>query len=104
VPGEEERDPGDATVASGSRKDAVDDSRSREGILDWDLAPGALVPARERGVADTFCFLTFVGEDNGEPGRFRFDKASPSSLPGTLGLFFGGLPFFFGPGGGRGAL
>lgn len=44
MPGEEERDPGDATVASGSRKDAVDDSRSREGILDWDLAPGAFCP------------------------------------------------------------
>ena len=42
MPGEEERDPGDATVASGSRKDAVEDSRRREGILEWDLAPGAL--------------------------------------------------------------
>lgn len=42
MPGEEERDPGDATVASGSRKDAVEDSRRREGILEWDFAPGAL--------------------------------------------------------------
>jgi hypothetical protein len=48
VPGEEERDPGDATVASGSRKDAVEDSRRREGILEWDLAPGALCPELAR--------------------------------------------------------
>jgi hypothetical protein len=34
VPGEEERDPGEAPVASGSTKDAIDDSRRREGILD----------------------------------------------------------------------
>jgi hypothetical protein len=40
VPGEEEREPGEAPVASGSRKDAVEDSRRREGILDCDLAPG----------------------------------------------------------------
>jgi hypothetical protein len=40
VPGEEERDPGEAAAASGSRKDAVEDSRRREGILDWDLDPG----------------------------------------------------------------
>jgi hypothetical protein len=39
VPGEEERDPGEAAAASGSRKDAVEDSRRREGIFDWDLAP-----------------------------------------------------------------
>ena len=44
MPGEEERDPGEATVASGSRNDAVEDSRRREGILDWDLAPGAFCP------------------------------------------------------------
>jgi hypothetical protein len=41
VPGEEERDPGETAAASGSRKDAVEDSRRREGILDWDLDPGA---------------------------------------------------------------
>ena len=40
VPGEEERDPGEAPVASGSRNDAMEDSRRREGILDCDLAPG----------------------------------------------------------------
>jgi len=40
VPGEEEREPGDAAVASGSRKDAIEDSRKREGILDCDLGPG----------------------------------------------------------------
>jgi hypothetical protein len=40
VPGEEEREPGEATVASGSRKDAMEDSRRREGILDCDLVPG----------------------------------------------------------------
>jgi hypothetical protein len=34
VAGEEEREPGETPVASGSRKDAVDDSRRREGILD----------------------------------------------------------------------
>ena len=141
VPGVEERDPGEAAVPSGSRKDAIEDSRRREGILDWDFDPGVFcresahveqrmevqslltVPARARGVAggdisndrtaghplinvpDTFCFLFFVGEDNGEPGcdtihesilmgsiknaqrtRFRFDKASsslmtPAALP-----------------------
>jgi len=105
VPGEEEREPGEAPVASGSRKDTMEDSRRREGILDCDLAPGLLLPTRERGVADTFCFFVpFVGEDSGEPGRFRFDKGSPSSLAAlTLGLFFGGRPFFFKPGGGGGA-
>lgn len=40
VPGEEEREPGEAAVASGSRNDAMEDSRRREGILDCDLAPG----------------------------------------------------------------
>ena len=41
VAGEEEREPGETPVASGSRKDdAMDDSRRREGILDWDLVPG----------------------------------------------------------------
>lgn len=40
MPGEEEREPGEAAVASGSRKDAMEDSRRREGILDCDLAPG----------------------------------------------------------------
>jgi len=41
VAGEEEREPGETPVASGSRKDdAMDDSRRREGILDWDLFPG----------------------------------------------------------------
>ena len=40
VPGEEEREPGEAPVASGSRKDAMEDSRRREGILDCDLVPG----------------------------------------------------------------
>jgi hypothetical protein len=38
VAGEDERDPGEAPVAS--RESAIDDSRRREGILDWDLAPG----------------------------------------------------------------
>lgn len=40
VAGEDERDPGEAPVASISRESAIDDSRRREGILDWDLAPG----------------------------------------------------------------
>jgi len=41
VAGEEEREPGETPGASGSRKDdAMDDSRRREGILDWDLVPG----------------------------------------------------------------
>ena len=40
VPGDEEREPGEAPVASGSRKEAMEDSRRREGILEWDLAPG----------------------------------------------------------------
>ena len=40
VPGEEEREPGEAPVVSGSRKDAMEDSRRREGIFDCDLAPG----------------------------------------------------------------
>ena len=41
VPGEEEREPGEApVVASGSRKDAMEDSRRREGILECDLVPG----------------------------------------------------------------
>jgi hypothetical protein len=40
VAGEDERDPGEAPVASISRESAFDDSRRREGILDWDLAPG----------------------------------------------------------------
>ncbi len=34
VPGDEDRDPGETPVGSGSRKDATDDSRRREGILD----------------------------------------------------------------------
>jgi hypothetical protein len=38
VAGEDERDPMEAPVAS--RESAIDDSRRREGILDWDLAPG----------------------------------------------------------------
>jgi hypothetical protein len=45
VPGVEERDPGEAAVPSG-RKDAVEDSRRREGILDWDLDPGVFCPDR----------------------------------------------------------
>ena len=41
VAGEEEREPGETPGASGSRKDdAMDDSRRREGILEWDLGPG----------------------------------------------------------------
>jgi len=40
VAGEDERDPGEAPVASISRDSAIDDSRRREGIFDWDLAPG----------------------------------------------------------------
>ena len=39
VAGEEERDPVEAPVASISRESAIDDSRRREGILDWDLVP-----------------------------------------------------------------
>ena len=50
VPGEEEREPGEAPVVSGSRKDAMEDSRRREGIFDCDLAPGGprglLCPSR----------------------------------------------------------
>lgn len=85
VAGEEEREAGEAPGASGSRRGAVDDSRRREGILDCDLAPGrargVLVPARERGMPDNLCFFAFfVGDDNGEPGRFRFDNASPPSF------------------------
>lgn len=38
--GEDERDPGEAPVASISSESAIDDSRRREGIFDWDLAPG----------------------------------------------------------------
>lgn len=42
VPGVEERDPGEAAVPSRSGKDTIEDSRRREGILDWDLDPGVL--------------------------------------------------------------
>jgi hypothetical protein len=56
VAGEEERDPGEAPVASISRESAIDDSRRREGILDWDLVPG--------GARGVFCpeLLAHVSE------------------------------------------
>ena len=82
VPGEEERDPGEAAVASGSRKDAVEDSRRREGILDWDLAPGVFCPefsACER-MMEVQSLLTVPTRARGVPnGDISNSKAGRSS-------------------------
>lgn len=66
-PGEAERDEG---VAERSRKDAVEESRSLDGILDCELVDGekcvwcvgkvASVCALTRDTGDPFCFLVFL--------------------------------------------